>query len=89
MCGGCHKFNQKLLVVSALGISGVINLAIFSARHTKTKKDYWGFQHIREIADFYEAVLLDREPKVSGKEALKIQKIICEIYKEKNFSRNN
>ena len=44
-------------------------------------KDYWGFQHIREIADFYEAVLLDREPKVSGREALKIQKLVCEIYK--------
>lgn len=44
-------------------------------------KDYWGFQHIREISDFYEAVLLDREPKISGKEALKIQKLICEIYK--------
>ncbi|MBR1867499.1 MAG: Gfo/Idh/MocA family oxidoreductase [Clostridia bacterium] len=44
-------------------------------------KDYWGFQHIREIADFYDAVLKDREPKISGKEALKIQKLICEIYK--------
>ena len=44
-------------------------------------KDYWGFQHIREISDFYEAVINDREPKVSGKEALKIQNLICEIYK--------
>lgn len=44
-------------------------------------KDYWGFQHIREIADFYDAVLKGREPKISGKEALKIQKLICEIYK--------
>ncbi|MBR5505098.1 MAG: Gfo/Idh/MocA family oxidoreductase [Clostridia bacterium] len=45
-------------------------------------KDYWGFQHIREIADFYDAVETDREPTVSGREALKIQKLICEIYKK-------
>ena len=43
-------------------------------------KDYWGFQHIREIADFYDAVENDREPTISGREALKIQKLICEIY---------
>ena len=43
-------------------------------------KDYWGFQHIRQIADFYDAVEKDREPFISGREALKIQKLICEIY---------
>ena len=43
-------------------------------------KDYWGFQHIREIADFYDAVEKDREPFISGKEALKIQTLICDIY---------
>lgn len=50
-------------------------------------KDYWGFQHIREIADFYDAVENDREPTISGREALKIQKLICEIYGvgKKNF----
>lgn len=53
-------------------------------------KDYWGFQHIREIADFYDAVENDREPLISGREALKIQKLICEIYRvgRKNFERN-
>ena len=52
-------------------------------------KDYWGFQHIREIADFYHAVENDSEPAISGREALKIQKLICEIYKEgtKNFEK--
>ena len=44
-------------------------------------KDYWGFQHIREIADFYDCVEQDREPPISGREALKIQKLICEIYR--------
>lgn len=53
-------------------------------------KDYWGFQHIREIADFYDAVESDREPTISGREALKIQKLICEIYKKgtENFQRH-
>ena len=43
-------------------------------------KDYWGFRHIREIADFYDAVENNREPTISGREALKIQKLICAIY---------
>lgn len=43
-------------------------------------KDYWGFQHVREIADFYAAVEEGREPTISGREALKIQKLICAIY---------
>ena len=53
-------------------------------------KDYWGFQHVREIQDFYDAVENDREPTISGKEALKIQKLICDIYEEgiKNFKRS-
>jgi len=52
-------------------------------------KDYWGFQHIREIADFYDAVENGREPAISGREALKIQKLICEIYEKgiKNFEK--
>jgi len=44
-------------------------------------KDYWGFQHIKQIKDFYESIENNTEPFISGKEALKIQKIICEIYK--------
>lgn len=52
-------------------------------------KDYWGFQHIREIEDFYRAVENDEEPTISGREALKIQKLICEIYDKgtKNFEK--
>lgn len=52
-------------------------------------KDYWGFQHIREIADFYNCVEQDKEPPISGQEALKIQKLICKIYEEgkKSFTR--
>ncbi len=53
-------------------------------------KDYWGFQHIREIKDFYSAVEDDRDPTISGKEALKIQKLICKIYEKgmENFEKN-
>jgi len=43
-------------------------------------KDYWGFRHIRQIEDYYKAVEEKREPFISGKEALKIQKLICAIY---------
>ena len=43
-------------------------------------KDYWGFQHVRQIADFYAAVEQGRDPALSAREALKIQKIICAIY---------
>ncbi len=49
-------------------------------------KDYWGFRHSKEIADFYDSVANDREPQISGKEALKIQKLICDIY-DNNFER--
>lgn len=43
-------------------------------------KDYWGFQHVRQISDFYKAVEEGRDPAISGREALKIQKLICAIY---------
>ena len=44
-------------------------------------------KHIREIADFYDAVENDREPLVSAEEALKIQKLICEIYDKGHFEK--
>lgn len=43
-------------------------------------KDYWGFQHAVQIRQFYNAVQGKEELEISGKEALKIQKIICQIY---------
>lgn len=48
-------------------------------------KEYWGLRHIRQVADFYEAVEQNREPAISGKEALKIQKLICSIYDKGTF----
>ncbi len=43
-------------------------------------KDYWGFQHAAQINQFYKSILGLEKLEISGKEALKIQKIICDIY---------
>jgi len=64
-------FNDGTVLTAEQGSDGI---------YYEGGKEYWGFQHIREIADFYEAVEQDREPLISGKEALKIQKLICGIY---------
>lgn len=43
-------------------------------------KDYWGVWHIRQIRQFYNA-LLGKEPlEISGEAALKIHRLIMEIY---------
>lgn len=44
-------------------------------------KDYWGTQHAVQIRQFYSSILGLEELDISAKEALKIQKIICDIYK--------
>ena len=43
-------------------------------------KDYWGLKHAVQINQFYKSVLGLEELEISGKEALKIQNIICQIY---------
>ena len=71
-------FNDGTILEAEQGADGI---------YYEGGKDYWGFQHIREIADFYEAVEQDREPFISGKEALKIQKLICAIYESGTTGR--
>ena len=44
-------------------------------------KPYWGSQHAVQIDQFYRALSGLEELEISGREALKIQKIICDIYK--------
>ena len=44
-------------------------------------KDYWGFQHIRQIRQFYNAVLGKEPLEISGEVALKTHRLIMEIYK--------
>lgn len=43
-------------------------------------KDYWGFQHIRQIKQFYNAVLGKEPLEISGEEALKTHRLIMKIY---------
>ena len=47
----------------------------------KGGKDYWGFQHFRQVRQFYNALLGIEPLDISGKEALKTHKLIMEIYK--------
>lgn len=44
-------------------------------------KDYWGFQHIRQIEQFYKACLGEEPLEISGEEALKTHRLVMEIYK--------
>jgi predicted dehydrogenase len=45
-------------------------------------KDYWGNWHVRQLSNFYRACL-DLEPlEISGEEALKTHRLICEIYEK-------
>lgn len=44
-------------------------------------KDYWGFQHVRQIRQFYRSVLGLEQLEISGKQALKTHKLIMDIYK--------
>ena len=50
-------------------------------------KDYWGFQHIRQIKQFYDSCLGKEKLDISGEEALKTHKLIMEIYSvgKKNY----
>ena len=43
-------------------------------------KDYWGFQHIKQISQFYNACLNLEPLEISGEEALKTHKIIMKLY---------
>ena len=43
-------------------------------------KDYWGFQHDKQIENFYNACLGLDELDISGEEALKTHKLIFDIY---------
>lgn len=44
--------------------------------------DYWGTQHAVQIHQFYKALAGIEKLEISGKEALKTQRLICDIYKD-------
>ena len=43
-------------------------------------KDYWGFQHVRQIEQFYKALQGQEALDISGEEALKTHRLIMDIY---------
>ena len=43
-------------------------------------KDYWGFQHARQIRQFYDALKGEEELDISGERALKTHRLIMDIY---------
>ena len=47
----------------------------------KGGKDYWGIHHVKQIRQFYDALLGRAELEISGKEALKTHELIMNIYK--------
>ncbi len=47
----------------------------------KGRRDYWGYCHWIQIKEFYQALRKGCEPQVNGKEALKTQEIVWNIYK--------
>lgn len=49
-------------------------------------KCYWGVKHHIQIKQFYNSIIGKEQLEISGREALKIQKIISEIYKNNDVS---
>ena len=47
----------------------------------KGGKDYWGIHHVKQIRQFYDALLGRAELEISGEEALKTHELIMNIYK--------
>ena len=50
-------------------------------------KEYWGLQHARQIEQFYKAVLKEEPLDISGEEALKTHKLVCEIYNSAGYRK--
>ena len=46
----------------------------------KGGKDYWGIHHVKQIRQFYNALLGREELEISGEEALKTHELIMSIY---------
>ena len=50
-------------------------------------KDYWGSWHIRQIRQYYNALLGREELELSGEEALKTHKLIMDLYQKGNMKK--
>lgn len=51
-------------------------------KEVKGGKDYWGFQHVRQIEQFYKALHNIEPLEITGREALKTHDLVCEIYNQ-------
>ncbi len=51
-------------------------------------KPYWGSQHAVQINNFYNSILGTEPLEISGREALKIQHLICSIYNNNDSGLN-
>lgn len=47
----------------------------------KGNKGYWGVSHLKQIKNFYTALEAGVKPDITGEEAIKTQRMICEIYR--------
>lgn len=59
------------------------------AKLGKDGKEYWGYQHIRQIEQFYKALSGKEKLDISGEEALKTHKLIMDIYKKAGKENEN
>ena len=46
----------------------------------KGGKDYWGIHHVKQIRQFYDALMGRAELEISGEEALKTHRLVMDIY---------
>ena len=44
-------------------------------------QSYWGVSHVKQINNYYRALLKGEKPDITGNEALKTQQLVCAIYK--------
>lgn len=71
---------DKAVITYNNGITETVDNNIDDCTEYSGGKDYWGFKHFVQISQFYRSLLGMEELEISGREALKIQKIICDIY---------
>lgn len=76
----CLSYDEALITYADGTQERVVNQPQQFVSYTGGKP-YWGSQHAVQIHQFYQAVLGKEELEISGREALKIQRIICDIYK--------
>ncbi len=50
---------------------------IFSYGDVKT---YWGVSHVKQINNYYQSLTDNKNPAITGEEAMKTQKMVCAIY---------